>query len=437
MNVTARIESPPLSASYPSSPQSIAESGLTRNFLIDLMVKSMFRHGLEHPSVISEAMRLSPVIIAELLEDAKEKALVVIIGDLGASLSSEMRYRLTEKGRMWALEATERSTWVGPAPVPVEQFVQTVRDQSVRNEQLTESALTSVFANLTLNEDLMHRIGPAVNSGASILLYGPPGNGKSSIAEAVCSAFSDNILVPHAISVGTDIIVFFDPVVHEPLPEAPMQVGGLRRHVGHDPRYVLCKRPHAIVGGELTLEKFDLARNQTTGLYDAPLQLKASGGLFVVDDFGRQRQSPQSLINRLIVPLESGVDHLVLESGRKIEVLFDCLVIFATNFEPRSLMDEAGLRRLRHKILVDRPDRKTFVKILVRTARSSGMELNEDTLAYIMFDLYGEHPNARFNAFHPRFLIEQCRSICSYQNIPPRLSPEILDRAWSNLMAAH
>ena len=214
-------------------------------------------------------------------------------------------------------------------------------------------------------------------------------------------------------------------------------MGGLRRQVGHDPRYVLCKRPHAIVGGELTLEKFDLARNQNTGLYDAPLQMKASGGLFVVDDFGRQRQSPQSLINRLIVPLESGVDHLVLESGRKIEVLFDCLVIFATNFEPRSLMDEAGLRRLRHKILVDRPDRKTFVKILVRTARASGMELDEDTLAYIMFDLYGENPNARFNAFHPRFLIEQCRSICSYQNIPPRLSPDILDRAWSNLMAAH
>ena len=437
MNVTARIESHTVPASFPRMPQSVAESGLTRNFLLDLMVKSMFRHGLERPSAIAEAMRISPVIVAELLEDAKEKALLVIIGDLGASLSSEMRYRLTEKGRMWANEAMERSSWVGPAPVPVEQYVQTVRDQSVRNEQLTEAALAAVFQSLTLPEDLMHRIGPAVNSGASILLYGPPGNGKSSIAEAVCSAFSDNILVPHAISVGTDIIVFFDPVVHEPLPEAPVPVGGLRRQVGYDPRYVLCKRPHAIVGGELTLEKFDLARNQNTGLYDAPLQMKASGGLFVVDDFGRQRQSPQSLINRLIVPLESGVDHLVLESGRKIEVLFDCLVIFATNFEPRSLMDEAGLRRLRHKILVDRPDRKTFVKILVRTARASGMELDEDTLAYIMFDLYGENPNARFNAFHPRFLIEQCRSICSYQNIPPRLSPEILDRAWSNLMAAH
>ena len=165
--------------------------------------------------------------------------------------------------------------------------------------------------------------------------------------------------------------------------------------------------------------------------------MKASGGLFVVDDFGRQRQSPQSLINRLIVPLESGVDHLVLESGRKIEVLFDCLVIFATNFEPRSLMDEAGLRRLRHKILVDRPDRTSFVKILVRAAKNAGLDVTEDVLAYILFDLYGSSANTRFNAFHPRFLVDQSVSICAYQGIDPQLNPSVLNLAWDNLMAAH
>lgn len=437
MMITKNIERESVRTGLPRGPQTIAETGLSRNFLLDLLMKTMLRHGMERPSMISEAMRLSPAIVVDLLEDAKNKALVIIIGELGASMASEMRYRLTEKGRDWANEALERSTWTGPAPVPVQHFVETVRAQTVRNEQLTEEALSRVFANLTLSDDLMHRIGPAVNSGASILLYGPPGNGKSSIAEAVCMAFQDNILVPHAVSVGQDIIVFFDPVVHTPVPMSASGEDGLRRANLHDDRYVLCRRPHAIVGGELSLDKFDLARNPSNGLYDAPLQLKASGGLFVVDDFGRQRQSPQALINRLIVPLESGVDHLVLESGRKIEVPFDTLIIFATNFEPRSLMDEAGLRRLRHKILVDRPDRKTFVKILVRTARQTGMELDEETLAYIMFDLYGQNPNARFNAFHPRFLIEQCRSICSYQNISPRLSPEILDRAWDNLMRAH
>lgn len=436
MNITTNIERSSMTA-LPKGPQSIAETGLSRNFLLDLMLKVMLRNGLERPSAISDAMCLSQVIVTNLLDNAKDKALVVIVGQLGASMASEMRYQMTEKGREWAIAALENSSWTGPTPVPVEQFVATVRNQTVRDEQLTESALASVFANLTLSDDLMHRIGPAVNSGASILLYGPPGNGKSSIAEAVCLAFSDQIMVPHAISVGSDIIVFFDPAVHTPINRSQSDGTGLRKARPHDRRYVMCRRPHAIVGGELSLEKFDLARNPTTGLYDAPLQLKASGGLFVVDDFGRQRQSPQSLINRLIVPLESGTDHLVLESGRKIEVPFDTLVIFATNFEPRSLMDEAGLRRLRHKILVDRPDRKTFVKILVRAARDSNMPLDEETLAHILFDLYGEHPNARFNAFHPRFLIEQCRSICSYQNIQPQLTPEILGRAWGNLMAAH
>lgn len=436
MNITTKIERGSVTT-LPKGPQSIAETGISRNFLMDLLLKIMLRNGTEKTSVLSDAMCLSQVIVSNLLENAKEKALVEIVAQLGASMSSEMRYRLTKKGREWATAAMETSVWTGPAPVPVDQFIETVRRQTVRGEQLTEAALTNVFANLTLSDELMHRIGPAVNSGASILLYGPPGNGKSSIAEAVCSAFSDHIMVPHAISVGTDVIVFFDPAVHTPVPEPQGDASNLRRHNSHDRRYVMCKRPHAIVGGELSLEKFDLVRNPTNGLYDAPLQFKASGGLFVVDDFGRQRQSPQSLINRLIVPLESGTDHLVLESGRKIEVPFDTLVIFATNFEPRSLMDEAGLRRLRHKILVDRPDRRTFVKILVRTARDSEMELDEETLAHILFDLYGQHPNARFNAFHPRFLIEQCRSICSYQNIKPQLTPEILERAWSNLMAAH
>jgi len=253
----------------------------------------------------------------------------------------------------------------------------------------------------------------------------------------ICMAFQSNVYVPHALAVGSDVVVFFDPSVHTPVARAKMSGQGLRREQSFDPRYVRCMRPYVITGGELTLEKFDLARNPATGLYEAPLQYKASGGLFVVDDFGRQRHTPQELINRLIIPLESGVDHLVLQSGRKIEVPFDTLVAFATNFEPRSLLDEAGLRRLRHKILIDRPDRKTFIKILVRVAAQANLEVTEDILAYILCDLYGKHVNARFNAFHGRFLIDQCVSICTYRGIEPQLTPEILDQAWQNLMAAH
>ncbi|MEM9139678.1 MAG: ATPase [Pseudomonadota bacterium] len=421
----------------PVAPQTIAETGLTRGFLLDLLMKTIFRNGMERPSRMAAELCLSTSIIATLVEEAKEKELLVLLGQPGANMSAEMRYALTAKGRDWAQRAMAQNSWTGAAPVPIEMFSHQVNAQSVRSEKLQEDTLRRVFSDLTLPEALMHQIGPAVNSGASILLYGPPGNGKSTLVRGICMAFQSRVYVPHALAVGSEIVMFFDPAVHTPIGHSGRDSSQLRRPNSFDPRYVACVRPYVIAGGELTLDKFDLARNATTGLYEAPLQYKASGGLFIVDDFGRQRHTPQELINRLIIPLESGVDHLVLESGRKIEVPFDCLVAFATNFEPRSLMDEAGLRRLRHKIHIDRPDRKTFIKILVRAAAQSNMEISEETLAYILFDLYGADVNARFNAFHPRFLIDQCVSICTYQGIEPQLSPEVLDQAWQNLIAAH
>ncbi|MEM1298781.1 MAG: AAA family ATPase, partial [Pseudomonadota bacterium] len=356
----------------------------------------------------------------------------------GGNMVAEMRYQLSEKGKSWALEALAQSSWIGAAPVPIEQFCAQVERQSVRAERLTEGVLLDVFNELVLAPELLTKVGPAVNSGASILLYGPPGNGKTSIATAVCRAFGSHVYLPHALSIGNDVVVFFDPAVHEPVEQGPLnEATGLRRPTLQDARYVRCVRPAVMTGGELLLEKFDMVKNPTTGLYDAPLQFKAAGGLFVLDDFGRQRNTPQELMNRLIIPLESGSDHLVLENGRKIEVPFDTLVIFSTNYEPRTLMDDAGLRRLRHKILVDRPDRKLFVKILLKTAQRAGMPVDEEVLAFILFDLYGRHPEARFNAFHPRFLVDQCKSICAYQGIEPQLNPEVLTQAWDNLLAAH
>ncbi|MEM7057040.1 MAG: ATPase [Pseudomonadota bacterium] len=437
MNVTAQLIRDDLDIPRPATPQTIDDTGLSRAFLLDLLMKTIFRNGMERPSRMAAELCLSPGIIADLIEEAKEKQLLHLMGQPGANMAAEMRYQMTAKGRDWAERAMSQNSWFGAAPVPIEAFSRQIRAQTIRAEKLQENTLRRVFSELTLPEDLMHRIGPAVNSGASMLFYGPPGNGKSTLLRGICMAFQSRVYVPHALAVGSEIVMFFDPAVHTPIQHSSGDAGGLRRASAFDPRYVACIRPYVMAGGELSLEKFDLSRNATTGLYEAPLQYKAAGGLFIVDDFGRQRHTPQELINRLIIPLESGVDHLVMESGRKIEVPFDCLVAFATNFEPRSLMDEAGLRRLRHKIMIDRPDRKTFIKILVRCAAQENLQVTEDTLAYILFDLYGADANARFNAFHPRFLIDQCVSICTYQGIEPNMSPETLNQAWDNLVAAH
>ncbi|MEO1317821.1 MAG: ATPase, partial [Pseudomonadota bacterium] len=275
-------------------------------------------------------------------------------------------------------------------------------------------------------------------------------NGKSSIAEALCRGFGHHVWLPYAIEVDRQVITLYDPAVHraltgEELREAEADLKGaagptggssLRRAVTADRRYIACRRPKLIAGGELTLDMLDLSFAPASRIYEAPMQLKACGGVLVIDDFGRQRQHPQEIINRMIIPLENGVDFLALQSGRKFEAPFDSLVVFSTNIPPSDLVDEAALRRLRYKILVDSPDRSLFLKILALTAQRAGLELEEKLVVFMLEELYAKQGRS-FQAFHPRFIIDQAFAICAYEGIEAQLTPEVVERAWENLFPVH
>lgn len=418
----------------PASPRSMEETGLDSGFLLDLLIKNIYRLAHERPSEMAAEMRLAGSIVDELIAMGREARLLQTLGARSASVSAEMRYELTDSGRAWALDVLRQSEYVGPAPVPLKQFYAQVKRQTIRGETITRDGLTSVMKDLILSKGIAQLVGPAANSAASMLLYGPPGNGKTSIAYAICDAFRDVIFIPHALEVDRQIITMFDTTVHQAV-KVTSNDTTLRRTLGFDKRYVVCKRPVIITGGELTIDQLDLQHNRLTNIYEAPLQLKAAGGVFVIDDFGRQREQPQALINRWIIPLERGIDYLTLQTGRKFEAPFDTLVIFSTNIPPRQLVDDAALRRIRHKIEIGRPDRDGFIRILIEACRKREIGIDEETVAFLLRDLYAAN-NADYAAFHAGFLIDQIVAIAAYEGAPNRMTPEFLKRAWENLFTS-
>ena len=429
-NLESILQEPPL------VPKTVEETGLDANFLLNHLLRTVYISAIQTIPEISERMKLTRGVIEELLNFAKKEALVEIRGPSEKSYNI-MRYALTNAGKERASEALRQCEYLGPVPVPLDIYQTQVQKQTITNEIIGIEKLKKALSHLVLSEEVVRRLGPASNSGRAVLIYGAAGNGKTSIAEAIISAFEQPVYLPHAIEVDGQIIKLFDPSVHVPLENNPEDADEapayLLPQLAHDPRWMRCRRPYVITGGELTLEMLDLDFDVHSKYYEAPLQMKAIGGVFVIDDFGRQRVRPHELLNRWIFPLERKLDYLTLHTGKKFSVLFDQLVIFATNFPPEELMDPAQLRRVHYKMKINPPNIEEFKEIFRRICDSYGLEFSEEIMAYLLNSFYIKH-KISFAGFHPKFIAEHVIAACNYLGTDPRITRQLLADSIENMV---
>jgi len=417
----------------PPQPITLADTGLSTVMLRDIFLKTVFRRSLTTATSIAEAICLPVQLTQQLIEMTRGQKLVEAMGNREASGASEMVYQLSEAGKARAIDALTQSEYYGPVPVPLEAYKAQTERQAVRNISISKQRLNDAMSHLVLPDGLLDQLGPAINSGKSILMYGPPGNGKSSISNGIRDALGDKIFVPLAIEYMGQVITVYDPIVHDKAEASEEDPNSLRKSgTRFDERYVRCRRPTVITGGELTLDMLNLKYNAVSRTYQASLQMKSTGGVFIIDDLGRQEEPPQALINRWIVPMESGFDILTLQSGEKFIVPFDTLVIFSTNFRPSEMFDGAALRRIAYKVRVDGPNQEDFLQIFMRVCQAKNLPFDEATIVHLLRNRYPEVDNVYAN-FHGPFLVEQIQSICAYEGIEPHMTPALIDRAWGNL----
>ncbi len=417
----------------PPPPRTLDETGLSTVMMRDILLKTMFRMNLEQASEIARMICLPIPLTQELIDLCRSQKLVEATGTLHATSGNEMGYQLADAGKARALDALSQSEYYGAMPVPLADYGEQVKRQSIRNIRMTRTQLMAAMGHLVLPDALIDHLGPAVGSGRSILMYGPPGNGKSSISNGIRDALGDRIYVPRAVEYSGQVITVYDPIVHTAVSSGEDNPLSLRRASNRfDGRYVHCERPTVITGGELSIDMLDLTYNPTARTYTAPLQMKSTGGVFIVDDLGRQAEPPQKLINRWIVPLEESKDILALQSGEKFEVPFDTLVIFSTNFHPNEIFDKAALRRIFFKIKIDGPCQEDFLKIFALVAKKKGIPLDEGSLLHLLKTKYPAIDNVYAN-YQPVFLIDQMMAICEFEGLPYQMTPDLIDRAWANM----
>ncbi|MBA3945326.1 MAG: AAA family ATPase [Herpetosiphonaceae bacterium] len=424
--------------SAPPEPTSIEATGLGIGFLSELVLKHIYFAGMVTGQHLADNLKLPFLnVIDKVLTFLKEEEYVDIIGSEGGFYERSFQYVITPKGRIKAHEAIDRSQYAGAAPVPLDAYLDAVKQQTLGEMVIDQAAIRHAFVGLVVNDQLLDQVGPAANSARSLFLYGPPGNGKTTIAEGIARILKGHVLVPYAIEIDGQVIKMFDPLNHT-VAEAdsaddaalftPVSLLGQREPERKDGRWIVCKRPVVVVGGELILAQLELIFDPIAKIYEAPYQMKANGGLFLIDDFGRQQCRPQDLLNRWIVPLEKKVDYLALQTGKKLAIPFDVLIVFSTNLDPKQLVDDAFLRRIRHKIEVPNPSANEYRDIFRLVCKGKNIPYSDDGLRYLIQEHYLK-VSRELRCCHPRDLCDQILDEAKYRGIGPQMSKELLDRA--------